>query len=121
VEVEAGRRGVLWEADGSKPHHIVLNLLSTGNRAAVVRDIRLVTASGDTLYRYRGFPIRSEPRLPLRLEAPDEWIATLELTDEEEGLLSRIEVDLINESKPIAWPYKRMSASGEGKGDGRRR
>jgi hypothetical protein len=46
VTVDASRTGDLWQADGDKPHQVVLSLLSTSNRATVVRDVRLVGADG---------------------------------------------------------------------------
>jgi hypothetical protein len=115
VEVDATHTGVEWNVGGGKPHRVVLSLLSTGNRGAVVRNIRLVGADGGSYLGYRGSPIRAQPSLPIRLGAPDEVVASLELTDEEEARLARIEVDLLDGTKPIVWPYKRLSGRVSGK------
>lgn len=98
-----------------KPHRVVLSLLSTGNRGTVVRNIRLVDIDGESYFGYRNFPGRAQPPLPFRLGAPDEGVASLELTDAEEARLARIEVDLLDGTKPIVWPYKRLSGQISGK------
>ncbi len=95
VEVDATRTGVVGEVGGAKPHRVALSLLSTGNRATVVRDIRLVSAEGESYRLYRSSPGRAQPPLPFRVDAPDEKVATLDLTDEDEKRLNDIEVDLL--------------------------
>ncbi|HEU4384415.1 MAG TPA: hypothetical protein VFR85_13085 [Anaeromyxobacteraceae bacterium] len=107
VEVDAARSGIVWDGSSGRPHGVVLALLRTGNRATVVRDIRLVSAEGESYVVYRDSPHRAQPPPPFRLGAPEERIATLELTEEEEERLDRVEVDLLDETEPVAWRYVR--------------
>jgi hypothetical protein len=87
----------------------ILVLVSTGNRATVVRDIKLVDDKRMPFLSYRRqAEARCVPRLPFRLDAPDELVATLELTDAEEQRLKSIEVELLERTEPIVWPYVRL-------------
>ncbi|WP_176063317.1 hypothetical protein [Anaeromyxobacter diazotrophicus] len=113
VVIDPTRTRVLFEEGSGEPHRAILSLLSTGNRPTVIRDVRLVAADGKPFVSYRGAD-RIAPALPFRLDAPDERVVTLELTDREAQQLDHIDVEFLGGTKPVRWPYIRLSAAATG-------
>ncbi len=113
VVVESARTSIGPRERSGTPRRATLALLSTENRATVIRDIRLVADGGAVIRSYLQRDSRSVPAIPFRLEAPDDRSVVLELSDEEERSLSRIEVDFIG-GATIAWPYERRDRGGVG-------
>lgn len=96
---------------------------NTGNRATVVRDIRLILEDGRTLATFRA-PGRAEPPLPMRLDAPDERaIRLLDIPRADGYRIRRVEVELLDEDKPrevIDWPVLELPPTvASGKSDAR--
>lgn len=115
VVIDPTRTRVMFEEGTGKPHRAILSVLSSGNRPTVVRDVKLVDGKGVAFMSYRAAGTGSEPRLPFRLDAPDEKIVTLELTNPDEQLLDHIDVEYLGGKKPIVWPYVRMFGAAAGK------
>lgn len=112
VKVDSQRTRVEFQEGTGKPHRATLSILNTGNRATVVRDVRLVALDGATFLSYRLTKGRCDPALPFRLDAPDERAVVLELTNDEEQRVGKIDVDLLDRTSPIEWPYPRAAAAG---------
>jgi hypothetical protein len=108
VDFDAGRSHVDFHEGDGLNHQAFLWLLNRGPRATVIRDVKLVDKDGGPFLSYRSAKGRCKPELPIRLDASDEKVIQLDLAKAEETRLDHFSVELIGDTRPVNWPYRRL-------------